>query len=156
MHQTDFKMIKLNQPAGRCYTAGANLSWVSPWWTPCSVPVIQSAINLLVNSKFREPKPLELTVMVNAQSDPNNQQHKTKSMLKRLSAEEEHVSYIIATWRDVSKGEKVEAGGTVFCCSVLQLSLTIYQVDTVVSDWHPCTGVEKVLAQCLRDMDECG
>ena len=94
--------------------------------------------------------------MVNAQSDPNNQQHKTKSMLKRLSAEEEHVSYIIATWRGVSKGEKVEAGGTVFCCSVLQLSLTIYQVDTVVSDWHPCTGVEKVLAQCLRDMDECG
>ena len=114
MHPTDFRLLKLNQPAGKCYTAGANLSWVSPWWTPCSVPVIQSAITLLVNSKFREPKPLEVTVMVNAQSDPNNQQHKTKSMLKRLSAEEEHVSYIIATWRDVGNGERAQAGVKLF------------------------------------------
>ena len=110
MHPTDFKLVKLNQPAGRCYTAGANLSWVSPWWTPCSVPVIRSAITFLVNSRYRDPQPLELTVMVNSQSDPNSQQQKTKSMLKRLSAEEEHVSFIIATWRDVSKGERVQAG----------------------------------------------
>ena len=114
MHPTDFKLLKLNQPAGRCYTAAANLSWVSPWWTPCSVPVIQSAISFLVNSRYREPRPLEITVMVNAQSGPNNQQQKTKSMLKRLSAEEEHVSYISATWRNVSKGEHVQAGGQIY------------------------------------------
>ena len=111
MHPTDLRNIKLDNPAGKTYAAGANLSWVSPWWTPSNIPVIQSAISLLVNSKFAQPKALELTVMVNGQSDPHNQQHKMNSMLRRLSPEEEHVSYILATWRDIEKGEGIEECG---------------------------------------------
>lgn len=84
------------------------MAWVSPFWTPCSVPVIRSAINLLMNGKFKEPKVLDLHVMVCSHSDPNNGQHRLQSALKRLSPEEEHISYIMATWRDVSAGDNIE------------------------------------------------
>ena len=49
--------------------------------------------------------------MVNSMSDPNNQQHRLGSMLKRLSPEEDHISYVLATWRDISIGESVEERG---------------------------------------------
>lgn len=49
--------------------------------------------------------------MVNSMSDPNNQQHRLGSMLKRLSPEEDHISYVLATWRDISIGENVEERG---------------------------------------------
>ena len=110
-HPTDLKLIKVSNEAGRTYTAGANAAWVSPFWTPCSIPVIRSAVKLLMNSKWREPKILEMEVMVNSMSDPNNQQHRLGSMLKRLSPEEDHISYVLATWRDISIGENVEERG---------------------------------------------
>lgn len=110
-HPTDLKLIKVTNEAGRTYTAGANLSWVSPFWTPCSIPVIRSAVHLLMSSKWREPRVLELEVMVSTGSDPNNQQHRLGSLLKRLSPEEDHISYVLATWRDVAKGENIEDRG---------------------------------------------
>ena len=112
-HPTDLKLIKVSNEAGRTYTAGANLSWVSPFWTPCSIPVIRSAVHLLMSSKWREPRVLELEVMVSTGSDPNNQQHRLGSLLKRLSPEEDHISYVLATWRDVAKGENIEDRGGV-------------------------------------------
>eukprot|EP00435_Cladocopium_sp_Y103_P021496 s3597_g5.t1 len=107
-HPTDLKLIKASNEPGRSYTAGANISWASPFWTPCSVPAIRSAVKLLTNSKWRQPKILEMEVMVNTMSDPNNSQHRLGSLLKRLSPEEDHISYVLATWRDVSMGEKVQ------------------------------------------------
>ena len=108
MHPTDFKLVKVNQPAGKCYSAGGNLAWVSPFWAPASVPLICSAIQMLVNGKFCQPVPLEITVMVNSVSDPTSQQQRIQSGLKRLSPEEEHLAYILATWRDVSQGLLIE------------------------------------------------
>ena len=108
MHPTEMKVIKPDAAIGGVYTAGGNLAWVNPFWSPCSVPIIQSAIQSLVNGKFREPKPLEVTVMVSQQSDVRVERHRHANLLKRLSAEEEHLAYILATYRDVSKNEDVQ------------------------------------------------
>ena len=94
----------MSHPPGRVYTAGGNLSWVSQFWTPANVPVIHSAIRMLQSGKFRQPQPLELTVMVG----PNNVHHRSSSSLRRLSPEEEHIAYLLATWRDVKAGENME------------------------------------------------
>ena len=108
MHVTDFKLINVGSPVGKSYTAGGNLAWISPFWTPASVPLIESAINMLMQGNFKNPVPLEITVMVCSHSDPGNPQHRLQSSLKRLSPEEEHLAYILATVRDVHAGEAVE------------------------------------------------
>lgn len=115
MHPTDFKHIKPDAAAGTIYTAGGNLSWVNPFWSPCQVPIIQSAVQSLVAGKFREPKPLDVTVIVSAQSDVRVERHRHANLLKRISAEEEHLAYILATYRDVSKNENVQAGHVIMC-----------------------------------------
>lgn len=108
MHPTDMKNIKLTHPKGRSYTAAGNLSWVSPFWTPASVPVINSAVRMLQLGKFKEPQPLEITVMVCSSSDPTNTNHRMTSSLKRLSPEEEHLAYVLATHADVIEGRNVQ------------------------------------------------
>lgn len=110
MHPTDFKHINPNAPPGTLYTAGGNLSWINPFWSPAQVPIIQSAVQSLVTGKFREPKPLDVTVIVSPQSDVRVERHRHANLLKRISAEEEHLAYIIATYRDVAKNENVQAG----------------------------------------------
>ena len=107
---TDFKFINPDAPPGTVYTAGGNLAWLNPFWSPCSVPIIQSAIQSLVAGKFREPKPLEVTVIVSQNSDVRNDRHRHANLLKRISSEEEHLAYIIATYRDVSRGENIQDG----------------------------------------------
>lgn len=108
MHPTDFKFIDPGAAAGTTYTAGGNLSWLNPFWTACSVPIIHSAIQTLVMGKFKEPKALDVVAAVSPQSDVRNERHRHSSLLKRLSPEDEHLAYILATWRDVSKDENVE------------------------------------------------
>ena len=108
MHPTEFKYINPASSMGTTYTAGANLAWVNPFWCPCSVPIINSAINMLVMGKYKDPKPLNLTVAVSTQSDVRCERHRHASLLKRLRPEEDHLAYILATWRDVSQGENVQ------------------------------------------------
>lgn len=115
-HPTDLKLLKTTNAAGKVYTAGGNVSWVSPLWAPCSVPVIRSAVNLLVNGKYKNPVILELHVMVCSHSDPTNPAHRLGSLLKRLSPEEGHISFVLATWRDVSANENVEETGCELLC----------------------------------------
>ena len=88
--------------------AGGNLSWISPYWAAQSVPLINSAITSLVHGKFRTPRVLEVTVLVNSKSDPKVERHRLQALLRRISPEEEHLAYILATWRDVSQGINVE------------------------------------------------
>ena len=51
---------------------------------------------------------LEVTVLVNSLSDPKVERHRLQALLRRISPEEEHLAYILATWRDVSQGINVE------------------------------------------------
>ena len=111
MHATDFRLIKLSFPQGRTYTASGNLSWISPFWALASVPVLNSAVRMLQLGKFKEPQPLEITVMVSTASDPNNNTHRMTSALRRLSPEEEHIAYVLATFADVSQGRNVQDRG---------------------------------------------
>ena len=107
MHATDFKLVKV-QNLGHKYTAGGNVAWANPFWSACSIPLINSAICSLINGRWRQPSSIEITIAVCAQSDPTKEQIRFKSQLKRISPEEEHVAFILATWRDVSKGEQIE------------------------------------------------
>ena len=118
MHPTDFKLIKVGQ-VGKSYCAGGNVAWASPFWAPCSVPVINAATNTLMNGKWREPRGIDLTIAVCSHSDPTKEQQRFKSQLKRISPEEEHAAFILATWRDVSAGQTVEDACSLFvlkCC----------------------------------------
>ena len=63
IHPTDFKLLPAE---GGTYVAGGNLSWISPYWAAQSVPLINSAITSLVHGKFRTPRVLEVTVLVNS------------------------------------------------------------------------------------------
>jgi hypothetical protein len=62
----------------------------------------------LVAGKFKEPKPLELTVLVCSKADPRVERHRQQALLRRISPEEEHIAYILATWRDVSEEVNME------------------------------------------------
>ena len=104
MHPTDMKLVG-TQPS---YTAGGNASWVNPFWTSATVPVIESAVTFLAAGKFREPTALSMTVAVSTKSDPNNQAHRMGSLLRRISPEEEHIAFVLATYRDVAKGESIQ------------------------------------------------
>ena len=108
MHPTDFNHIDPAASGGTTYCAGGNLSWLNPFWSPCAVPIITSSIQLLTESKFKDPKPLEVTVVVSQPSDARVERHRHASLLKRLSPEEDHLAYILATWRDVSRGESIK------------------------------------------------
>jgi hypothetical protein len=103
---TDWKLIP--QSEGGVYTAGGNIGWVSPYWCPGNIPLIHSAINSLVAGKFKEPKPLVLTVLVCSKADPRVERHRQQALLRRISPEEEHIAYILATWRDVSEEVNME------------------------------------------------
>ena len=105
IHPTDFKLLPAE---GGTYVAGGNVSWISPYWAAQSVPLISSAITSLVHGKFRTPRALEVTVLVNSKSDPKVERHRIQSLLRRISPEEEHLAYILATWRDVSQGINVQ------------------------------------------------
>ena len=105
---TDFRVLKLGGTPGRKYTGGGNLSWISPYWTPATVPVIHSAVKLLQKGRYNSPQPLELTVAVNGLSDPSNSNHRMASSLRRLSPEEEHIAYLLATWDDISEGNNLQ------------------------------------------------
>ena len=104
MHPIDMKLVG-SQPS---YTAGGNASWVNPFWSPCTVPVIESAVTLLAMGKFKEPVPIQMTVAVNSRGDPRKQEHRMQSLLRRISPEEEHLAYVLATFRDVSTGVNIQ------------------------------------------------
>lgn len=106
MHVTDFNLLPKDQT--KTYVAGGNVSWVNPYWAPQTVPLINSAVAGLMCSKFREPRPLEVTVVINSHSDPKCEKHRLQSLLRRISPEEEHLAYILATWRDVEKDINVQ------------------------------------------------
>ena len=107
MHPTDFGLIP-KEGNEKPYTAGGNASWVSPYWTPQQIPIISSALDILVHGKFRSPLPLELVVIVNDKSNPHLEQHRLGSQLRRVSPEEEHLAFILATYRDIQQGQHVE------------------------------------------------
>ena len=104
MHPTDMKLVG----SQHSYTAGGNVSWINPFWSPCTVPVIESAVTLLAMGKFKEPVPIQMTVAVNSKSDPRKQEHRMQSLLRRISPEEEHLAYVLATYRDVSAGLSIQ------------------------------------------------
>ena len=104
MHPTEMKLVGSQS----VYTAGGNASWVSPFWSPCTVPVIESAVTLLAMGKFKDPVPIQMTVAVTSKSDPRKQDHRMQSLLRRISPEEEHLAYVLATFRDVDKGVNVQ------------------------------------------------
>ena len=106
MHVTDFSLLPKDSTT--TYVAGGNLSWVNPYWAPQTVPLINSAVTSLMCSKFREPRPLEVTVVINSHSDPKNEKHRLQSLLRRISPEEEHLAYILATYRDIKDGINVK------------------------------------------------
>lgn len=114
MHPTDWKLLKLGD-VGKSYTAGGNVAWASPFWTACNIPLIRSAINSLMGGRWRQPSPIQMTIAVCSHSDPTKEQSRHKSQLKRISPEEEHVAFILATWRDVSQGESIEDISSVSC-----------------------------------------
>ena len=107
-HPTDFKQVKVGGEVGRIYCAGANAAWANPFWVPCTIPLINAAIDSLVSGKWSTPAPIELTIAVCSSSDPTKEQNRFKSQLKRISPEEEHLAYVLATWRDVSAGQCIE------------------------------------------------
>ena len=72
------------------------------------LPAEGGTITSLVHGKFRTPRVLEVTVLVNSKSDPKVERHRIQALLRRISPEEEHLAYILATWRDVSQGINVE------------------------------------------------
>ena len=72
------------------------------------MPVIESAVTLLAMGKFKEPVPIQMTVSVNSKSDPRKQEHRMQSLLRRISPEEEHLAYVLATYRDVAAGLNIQ------------------------------------------------
>ena len=106
MHVTDFNLIPKDDTKN--YVAGGNVSWVNPYWAPQNVPLINAAVTGLMCGKFREPRPLDVTVVVNRNSDPSCERHRLQSLLRRISPEEEHIAYILATFRDVQNGTNVD------------------------------------------------
>ena len=49
-----------------------------------------------------------MTVSVNSKSDPRKQEHRMQSLLRRISPEEEHLAYVLATYRDVAAGLNIQ------------------------------------------------
>ena len=74
-------------------------------YTPCGgVPVLETAVDYLMTSRYSRPSAPELAVL----SPPPSQMKGEPLSLKRLSPEEDHYAVILATARDLSKNVLVQ------------------------------------------------
>jgi hypothetical protein len=90
------------------YTCGINASWINWAWTAQKIPITRNAIKLLVNSRFLKPQPLTVECLANDVSDVTSDSARSSSMIKRLSPEEVHHAFILATYRDVSTDNAID------------------------------------------------
>ena len=90
------------------YTCGINASWINWAWTAQKIPITRNAIKLLMNSRFEKPQPLTVECLANDVSDVTSDSARSSSMIKRLSPEEVHHAFILATYRDVSTDNAID------------------------------------------------
>ena len=96
-------------PGSWSVTGGGNAAWVNWHWTVNQVPILESGVKFLRDAKFREPTALKVTVVVSdSLSNPCNVTHRAGSLLRRISQEELHHAWILATYRDVKDGKLVQ------------------------------------------------
>ena len=90
-------------PGSWSVTRGGNAAWVS------QAPILESGVKFLRDAKFREPTALKVTVVVSdSLSNPCNVTHRAGTLLRRISQEELHHAWILATYRDVKDGKLVQ------------------------------------------------
>ena len=80
------------------YIAGGNVAWVSwSWSSTASVRVYKSSVKWIMRATYKKPQPINLVVAVDDLfMDQKNGQ------MKRISPEEDHHAFILATARDLS------------------------------------------------------
>ena len=88
------------------YIAGGNVAWVSwSWSSTASVPVYKSSVKWIMHTTHKTPQPINLVVAVDDLfMDQKNGQ------MKRISPEEDHHAFILATARDLQQDKFQEAG----------------------------------------------
>ena len=88
------------------YIAGGNVAWVSwSWSSTASVPVYKSSVKWIMHTTYKKPQPINLVVAVDDLfMDQKNGQ------MKRISPEEDHHAFILATARDLQQDKFQEAG----------------------------------------------
>ena len=88
------------------YIAGGNVAWVSwSWSSTASVPVYKSSVKWIMRATYKKPQPINLVVAVDDLfMDQKNGQ------MKRISPEEDHHAFILATARDLQQDKFQEAG----------------------------------------------
>jgi hypothetical protein len=98
----DFKELEKRMASGDKFelTAGGNASWIAWAWRPTSIPVLSNSVRFLASGRYAKPRALRATILVAEGSDPTRQWDREHSLLKRLSAEEDHTAMILATYRD--------------------------------------------------------
>ena len=93
-------------------TAGGNATWLSWHWSINNVPIYAAAINFLQESLFAGPAPLKVSVLFDSTTTL------ATSQLKRVSQEEIHHAWILATHRDVILSKEKNIDDSFICFSV--------------------------------------
>ena len=73
-------------------------------WSPHSVPALRNSVKYLAGGKYAKPRPLVCDVLLEEDLGAKM----VNGLLKRLSPEEDHAAFVLATRRDLEADENVD------------------------------------------------